>query len=84
MIMMMMTMMTMTVSRKHLMKPNYKSILGYAESIKVSQLDRYVRIINVHSRRGTLRGIQYRNTVRNIGKYRNTVSKMDEIPIPHL
>ena len=28
-------------------------------------------------------GTQYRNTVRKIGKYRNTVSKIDEIPIPH-
>ena len=27
---------------------------------------------------------QYRNTVRRNGKYRNTVSKMNEIPIPHL
>ena len=27
---------------------------------------------------------QYRNTVRKIGIYRNTVSKIDEIPIPHL
>ena len=33
---------------------------------------------------GTLVGTQYRNTVRKIGKYRNTVSKIDEIPIPHL
>ena len=34
--------------------------------------------------RGTLGGTQYRNTVRKIGKYRNTVSKIDEIPIPYL
>ena len=34
--------------------------------------------------RGTLGGIQYRNTVRKIAKYRNTVLKMNEIPIPHL
>ena len=34
--------------------------------------------------RGTLGGTQYRNTVRKIGKSRNTVSKMDEIPTPHL
>ena len=27
---------------------------------------------------------QYCNTVRKIGKYQNTVSKIDEIPIPHL
>ena len=33
--------------------------------------------------RGTLVGTQYRNTVRKIGIYRNTVSKIDEIPIPH-
>ena len=26
---------------------------------------------------GTLGGTQYRNTVRKIGKYRNTVSKID-------
>ena len=52
--------------------------------MKGSQLDRYVRITNVHSRRETLGGIQYRNTVRKIGKYRNTVSKIDEISIPHL
>ena len=35
-------------------------------------------------RRGTLVGTQYRKTVRKIGKYRNTVSKIDKIPIPHL
>ena len=29
-------------------------------------------------------GDQYRKTVRKIGKNRNTVSKIDEIPIPHL
>ena len=29
-------------------------------------------------------GTQYRDTVRKIGKYRNTVSNIDEIPIPHL
>ena len=29
-------------------------------------------------------GTQYRNTARKNGKYRNTVSKMNEIPIPHL
>ena len=29
-------------------------------------------------------GTQYRNTVRKIGNYRSTVSKIDEIPIPHL
>ena len=29
-------------------------------------------------------GTQYRNAVRKIAKYRNTVSKIDEIPIPHL
>ena len=29
-------------------------------------------------------GTQYRKTVRKIGKYRNTVSKIDEILIPHL
>ena len=33
MIMMMMTMMTMTVSRKHLMKPNYKSILVWIDTL---------------------------------------------------
>ena len=32
---------------------------------------------------GALRGTQYSNTIRKIGKYRNTVSKMHEIPIPH-
>ena len=36
------------------------------------------------SEEGDIEGTQYRNTVRKIGKYRNTVSKMDEIPIPHL
>ena len=35
-------------------------------------------------RGGTLGGTQYRITVRKIGKYRNTVSKMNEISIPHL
>ena len=34
--------------------------------------------------RGTLGGTQYRNTLRKIGKYRNTVSKIDEIPTRHL
>ena len=34
--------------------------------------------------RGTLGGTQCRNTVRKIGKYRNTVLKFDEIPIPQL
>ena len=28
--------------------------------------------------------VKYRNTVRKIGKSRNTVSTIDEIPIPHL
>ena len=27
-------------------------------------------------------GTQYRNIARKIGKYRNTVSKIDEVPIP--
>ena len=35
-------------------------------------------------RRGTLGDAQYCNTVRKIGKYRNTVLKIDEIQIPHL
>ena len=35
-------------------------------------------------KRGTLRGYPIPcNTVRKIGKYRNTVSKIDEIPMPH-
>ena len=34
--------------------------------------------------RGGIGGTQYRNTVRKIGKYRNTMSKIDEILIPHL
>ena len=34
--------------------------------------------------RGTSGGTQHRNTVRNIGKYRNTVSKIDKILILHL
>ena len=50
MVMMMMTM-TMTVPRKPFMKPNYWDIPVYAESMKVSQLYRYVRIKNVHSRK---------------------------------
>ena len=33
---------------------------------------------------GGIGGTQYRNTVRKIGKYRNTMSKIDEILIPHL
>ena len=36
------------------------------------------------TKRGTLGGTQYRNTARKIDKSRNTVSKIDEIPIPHL
>ena len=35
-------------------------------------------------RRGTLRGAQYRNTVRKVGKYQNPESKIDEILILHL
>ena len=35
-------------------------------------------------RRGALGGTEYRNTVRKIGKYRNSVSKIYEIPIPQL
>ena len=34
--------------------------------------------------RGTLGGTQYRNTVRKNGKYRNTTSKIVQIPIPHI
>ena len=33
--------------------------------------------------RGTLGGTQYHNNVRKIGKYQNTVSKIDKIPITH-
>ena len=48
----MMTMtMTMTVRRNPLMKPKYWDVPVYAESMKVSQLDRYVGITNVHSRK---------------------------------
>ena len=32
---------------------------------------------------GTLGGTQYRNAARKTGKYRNAVSKLDEIPIPN-
>ena len=39
---------------------------------------------NITKLRGTLGDTQYRNTVRKIGKYQNSVSKMDEIPIPLL
>ena len=38
----------------------------------------------IRERRGTLGGTQYRNTLRKIGKYRNTESKIDEIPTSHL
>ena len=38
--------------------------------------------VSVRLQRGTLGGTQYRNTVRKIGKYRNTLLKIDEIPIP--
>ena len=41
------------------------------------------RVFSLTSFEGDIVGTQYRNTVRKIGKYRNTVSKMDEIPIPH-
>ena len=52
MIMMMMTMtMTMTVRRNPFMKRKYWDFPVYAESMKVSQLYRYVRITNVHSRK---------------------------------
>ena len=50
MVMMMMTM-TMTVRRKPFMKPKYWYVPVYAESMKVSQLYRYVRIKNVRSRK---------------------------------
>ena len=32
----------------------------------------------------TLGGTQHHNTARKIGKYRNTVSTIDEITMPHL
>ena len=48
---MMIMKMTMTVRRNPLMKPNYWDIPVYAESMKVSQLYRYVRITNVHPRK---------------------------------
>ena len=41
------------------------------------------RVFSLTSFEGDIGGAQYRNNVRKIGKYRNTVSKMDEIPIPH-
>ena len=39
-----------------------------------------------HARKGGkhLRGTQYRNTIRKIDKNRNTASKIDKIPIPHI
>ena len=40
--------------------------------------------LDIPGKRGTLEGIQYRNTERKIGKYRNTVSKIDQIPVPRL
>ena len=40
--------------------------------------------LDILGKRGTLEDIQYRNTVRNIGKYPNTASKIDQIPIPQL
>ena len=54
MIMMMMILMTISVSRKPFMKPIYKAywdVPVYAESMEVSQLDRYVRMTNLHSRK---------------------------------
>ena len=48
---MMIMKMTMTVRRNPFMKPNYWDIPVYAESMKVSQLYRYVRITNVHPRK---------------------------------
>ena len=50
MVMMTMTM-TMTVRRKPFMNPKYWYVPVYAESMKVSQLYRYVRIKNVRSRK---------------------------------
>ena len=38
----------------------------------------------VRCKRGTLGGTQYRNTVTKNGKYRNTASKIVQIPIPHI
>ena len=44
----------------------------------------YLNAIAKRFKRDTLGDTQYRNAVRKICKYRNTASKMDEIPIPHL
>ena len=40
-------------------------------------------LIKIHMR-GTLEGIQYRNTVWKNGKYRNNTLKIVWIPIPHI
>ena len=40
--------------------------------------------LDIPGKRGTLEGIQNHNTVRNIGKYRNTGSKVNQIPTPQL
>ena len=63
---------------------------AYTKSLAKNQVCAifYMREIweNVFIRRGTWGGggcNQYLNTVRKIGKYRRTVSKIDEIPIAH-
>ena len=64
---------------------------AYTKSLAKNQVCAifYMRVIweNVFYKEGDIMGggggDQYRNTVRKIGKYRNTVLKIDEIPIPH-
>ena len=55
-------------------------VSGSADLKKVTKLESNAML------GGTLGGggYQYHNTVRKIGKYRNTVLKIDEILIPHL
>ena len=43
---------------------------------------KFLKDTQVRAKRGGHYGVP--NSARKIGKYRNTVSKMNEIPIPHL
>ena len=69
----------------------YKRGVNRGTEIRRSMpLFRQIRNHNVQNRceflckKGTLQGTQYGNTARKVAKYRNTVSKIDEIPIPCL